>query len=290
MDKYPQVLVGKRNAVLHLVWREAGVASFEKFVASYRKYKAGCDHQLLIAFKGFENKQDTLDNYLSILAGLDCKTIHVPNEGKDIFAYGHVVSRILGPCKAILFLNSSTEILCVNWLLHFQNALQKVSVGVVGATGSWERRSPSDDWPNKHLRTNAFYGELELLRKLEWGNGDGGLLFEAGSTSLYAQVTRLGLDVVVVGRDGVAYSNENWKDAGTFRSFGQHNLIIADNRTRDYQVGDTLKRTWFHTLAWHEYDPGPNPDKRGHFSYVVKRLIYTMKSLVKSPSSTKKDL
>ena len=116
-----------------------------------------------------ENKKDSLDKYLSILADLDCETSQVPNDGKDIFAYSHVVSRISGSCKAILFLNSSTEILCANWILHFQNALQNAAEGVVGATGSWERRSPTDDWPNKHLRTNAIYGELELMRKLNWG-------------------------------------------------------------------------------------------------------------------------
>ena len=278
MTSEKQINLQEPIVVLHLVWRDAGHEQFETFIESYKKFKAGCNHELLIAFKGFEQNADLRTRYLETLEGVSCQTFDVPNKGKDIFAYKNVVSRLSLECSAVLFLNSSAEFLCENWLLKLHSVLKNKSVGAVGATGSWERREPLDTWPHYHLRANAFFADFDLLKQLDWGGLDEALAFEAGPRSLYSQVLSMGLDVSVVGKDGTMYLADDWKVSGTFRSFGQRNLMIADNRTRDYSDTDEVKKLWFHILAWYDFEPGPHPDKRGSFSYIFKRFFYMLKN------------
>ena len=277
-------------AVVHLVWAGSGIQQFENFIESYKRHQAGCEHALIIAFKGFEDDQSKLDAYLEFVREVAFETIVAPDVGKDIAAYRYVLSALASSFEKALFLNSSSEILFENWLLNFDRALAQDGTGVVGATGSWEQRDASDPWPNTHLRTNAFYACVEVLNQLDWGGADDSLRFEAGPASLYAQVKRMGLSVAVVGGNGESYSESEWCDAGTFRSFAQGNLMIADNRTRDYQVADEVKRAWFHIKAWQGFDPGPNPDKRGRVSYAWKNFIYRFTRASKKNAMIKEKL
>jgi hypothetical protein len=76
------------------------------------------------------------------------------------------------------------------------------------------------------------------------------LLLESGRRSISGQVREQGLDVRVVGRDGVAYASERWHESATFRSGGQRNLLIADNRTRQYEEADAEMRSRLEQMAW----------------------------------------
>ena len=60
-------------------------------------------------------------------------------------------------------------------------------------------------------------------------------MFECGLSSMTRQFGEMNLDAVVVGRDGRGYLKESWNDSHTFRSGEQGNLLIADNRTRDFE-------------------------------------------------------
>ena len=73
---------------------------------------------------------------------------------------------------------------------------------------------------------------------------------EGGTRSLTRQVRDRGLETLVVGRDGAAYSPDRWMQSATFRSGDQENLLIADNRTRHYQEGGRLTRYGLAWLAW----------------------------------------
>ena len=57
-----------------------------------------------------------------------------------------------------------------------------------------------------------------------------------------AQVLARGERALVVGRDGEAYAPERWPESATFRSGGQANLLVADNRTRQWEEADAAER------------------------------------------------
>jgi hypothetical protein len=65
-----------------------------------------------------------------------------------------------------------------------------------------------------------------------------------------ARLLRSGLAVRVVGRDGACYPPEHWARSRTFRSSNQENLLIADNRTRQYAEADESTRRMLATRAW----------------------------------------
>ncbi len=60
-------------------------------------------------------------------------------------------------------------------------------------------------------------------------------LLESGPHSVTHQVQARGLSAVVVGRDGRAYDVEEWPHSATYRAGGQANLLVADNRTGDWE-------------------------------------------------------
>ncbi|HEY5053830.1 MAG TPA: hypothetical protein VII45_10525, partial [Solirubrobacterales bacterium] len=110
-----------------------------------------------------------------------------------------------------------------------------------------------EPFPNPHLRTNGFALDRELLLSLDWPTGLtklGAVALEGGSRSLTRQVQERGLATVVVGRNGVAYPPERWRQSATFRAGQQANLLLADNRTRHYQEAGPLTRRGLAWLAW----------------------------------------
>lgn len=58
------------------------------------------------------------------------------------------------------------------------------------------------------------------------------------------------MKVLVVGRDGVAYPPERWRESATFRSGDQRNLLIADNRTEQYAAADPRFKRTLEEMAW----------------------------------------
>jgi hypothetical protein len=53
-----------------------------------------------------------------------------------------------------------------------------------------------------------------------------------------------------VGRDGVAHPPERWPESATFRAGGQANLLVADNRTRQYDRAEGAERRALAEAAW----------------------------------------
>ena len=155
-------------------------------------------------------------------------------------------------------LNSSSEILSPHWLYKLAANLSIPDVGMVGATASYEslaflnRAFPK--FPNIHIRTNAFMIARALFCNLTKGVAiadkmDAHLL-ESGPDSLSQQVLSMGKEILVVGRNGRGYSPPLWPTSGTFRLGNQENLLISDNRTRQFSSTSpgekefTVHRTW----------------------------------------------
>jgi hypothetical protein len=60
----------------------------------------------------------------------------------------------------------------------------------------------------------------------------------------------MGLQILVVGRDGRAYEKENWFRSNTFRTGDQENLLVADNQTTEYAKSKNCKKQYLSYCAW----------------------------------------
>lgn len=270
--------------VVHLVWLPLGLARFAEFIASYREHEAGVEHDLLIIFKELDRAEE-LAGYEELLAGINYKTLFLDRAGFDILPYFIAAEKF--DYKYFCFLNSYSVILAPGWLRSMFAALQARGVGVVGATGSYESyysnlrrfrprlgvrsfvgdvgkykhwrrmlaeaRAHFEPFPNEHLRTNSFMLARELMLRINFrGEADKmeSLKFESGKQGLTRQVRALNLQPLIVGRDGTAYATEQWPHSHTFRSGEQRNLLIADNRTRQYTEADAPTKKILEQCAW----------------------------------------
>jgi hypothetical protein len=132
----------------------------------------------------------------------------------------------------------------------------------------WMRRfvaAPQyDPFPNHHVRTNGFMMRRDLILDLHWPSirmKQDAVAFESGRDGLTRQVEARGLGVLVVGRDGEGYGPADWWCSGTYRSRDQENLLIADNRTRqfgDFGKLDVAEKARVFAATW-----GPDPAATG---------------------------
>lgn len=269
--------------LVHLVWRPLGLAPFKEFIESYRRNSGGLDHDLRLVFNGFRDSSQ-LTAYHQLLGNLAYSSLMLPHPVQDIPAYFAAAEHF--DCDYLCFLNSHSVILDERWLAKMVAHVGS-NVGLVGATGSYEShhtdlaraplrksrywgldtaarkvnrqlhliRSKRDyfPYPNPHIRTNAFLISRRVMRALRVrpiATKADAHRFESGKQSLTRQIFDLGLRAVVVGVDGLAYEKESWHTSRTFRSGEQCNLLVSDNRTRQYQEADPETRRQLSRLAW----------------------------------------
>jgi hypothetical protein len=267
--------------VFHLVRRKNGIIPLQRFLDSYRANPAGCDHALVIILKGFG--RDLSQPFEGLVAGASSQTIAVPDRGLDIGAY-FLAARAI-QCRYACFLNSFSEIRSANWLSYLHSGIQDERVGMVGASGTWQSlranlgwlkaessprlvdralwllrwlrycfqiRDYFADFPNPHLRTNAFLIErqrfLQMYRPLRTKLDH--YRFESGLTGLSRAIIDSGLELRVVGRNGQRYPPAQWPDSRTFWSGDQENLLIADNQSMLYQRATASERAKLRQYAW----------------------------------------
>jgi hypothetical protein len=244
--------------VIHLVWAPLGVGPLERFLASYKAQPAGLPHRLAIVFNGFASPEDAAD-HVRLLDGLEHESMFCAQPTFDLPAYAAAAERF--DASQLCFLNSHSVMLAPGWLHALHEVLAAPGVGIVGATASYERphsiiptrrrRWPS--FPNPHLRTNAFMLSRELMLSTDWqeiATKSRAWELESGRNGLTQRAWSQGLAARVVGRDGTGYRPHEWPASRTFRSGGQENLLVADNRTRDWDAADASERAKLSRMAW----------------------------------------
>jgi hypothetical protein len=270
------------TGVVHLVWQPAGTEPLKRFIESYCAFPAGMEHDLTVVFNGFSGSDAT--EHRELLAGIPHRELLLDGSVLDIAAYFWAAGQL--DCRYVCFLNSYSTPLVSGWLSKLHAHAVDPGVGAAGATGSWESfyssylrhrdadsrgrlsrvlRSPYHRWktirylanfspaPNPHLRSNAFMLERSRFLsfqprrlKTKWDTW----VFESGRRGMTAQLLDRGLRVVIVGRDGHGYGPEEWRESATFRLAEQQNLLIGDNRTRDYDEAGAEERALLSALAW----------------------------------------
>src|SRR6266511_3507422 len=117
-----------------------------------------------------------------------------------------------------------------------------------------------DAFPNYHVRTNCFLVRRELLlasvprrvyTKLD------AYAFESARSGLSGRCKAAGGRLLVVGRDGNAYAEQEWAASNTFWQGDQENLLVADNQTMLYQAEDLSTRAALSRVAAASTGRGP---------------------------------
>jgi hypothetical protein len=120
-------------AVVHLVWGPLGPRPLHEFLASYRRYESGAEHELIVLLN---NVPDPLPaEFADELRGVEHHLLRTPGPVQDLAAYAHAADRL--EHERLCFLNSYSAILAPDWLGKLDRALDQPEAGLVGATGSW---------------------------------------------------------------------------------------------------------------------------------------------------------
>jgi len=249
-------------SLVHLVWAPLGAGSLERFVRSYRAHDAGAEHDLVVLYNGFRQGED-LSPWRRVLADVEHRELRLDRPVLDLAAYRQAVD--LDVAKRYCFVNSHSEVLADGWLGGLERHLLAPGVGMVGTGGSLESayscaprplrpfRRDFEPFPNPHIRTNGFALTRELLLSLDWPLPRRKLdawRLESGRGGISRQLRGRGLELLAVDRQGRAYPPEFWRESATFRSGGQVNQMLADNRTREYETADPRRRSQLERMAW----------------------------------------
>jgi len=275
-------------SVVHLIWSPLGMDVFTNFISSYCKYSSGYPHELVLLFNGMNTKEELMP-YLKIMEDyrVQYRTLVQPEPWQDLDAYRWAAQQL--DSKYILFVNSYSEFLSDDWLEKYMRHSIYDDIGIIGATGSWESYFRSvfidnnlrwekeksfsqnfrkfklllkafvywrflfPDFPNPHIRTNAFVIKRELMLSLKYEllrNKMAAFKVESGVNSITLQLMKKGLRTILIDKNGNSYSMNEWKSSAIFWSSNQENLLIADNQTRKYEFGDHTTRQRLFLHAW----------------------------------------
>jgi len=267
--------------VVHLVRKKNGTEPFRIFLESYLNHQAGIEHTLLIIYKGFSGKSDVAA-YENLFEGVPHTCLFLTDIGFDLRPY--FIAARKSESKYLCYLNSFSVILDDKWLLKLYTHIKKPGVGLVGATGSWGSIGPGpvttqktlptwkkilrplgwrlvaryfkiyfSHFPNPHIRTNGFMISNDNMRNILHG-----FIFakmhvfrlESGKNSITNQIKKMGLNVIVVGKDGLGFEENEWHASNTFWTSTQSNLLIADNQTKRFEAADSETRSFLERFTW----------------------------------------
>ena len=231
------------------------VSDLQRFFRAFVKYTSPGSCSLAILVKG-ETSEAQRAALAAAIHDLDARfasrIIMVPDEGYDISSYSRAAEAVTD-AKFICCCNTYSEPLISGWLDKLAREVVDNRAGLAGATGSYEATLPETPFPNPALRTNAFFIRRDLFLNLEGLNTKdryAALAFESGRNSMTRQLLAIGLRVIVVNGSGEAFDIERCREADAFRSEGPQNLLVADNRTREYDAADETGKARLQRFAW----------------------------------------
>jgi hypothetical protein len=227
---------------------------YSGFIDSLRRHPAGMEYCPVLIQKGFApGFVHPLTRLWPLNNGTTLAVVDVSDDGFDLTAYRKAAGII--EANTMLFFNSYSRILATDWLIKLHAAHHKLGPNsIVGATGSWESVGNLAPFPNIAIRTNAFMIERELFLSFQHplNTKQDCNLFEAGPDSMSRRIMENGGKVAIVDRNGRIIEPSKWPQSGVFRSGNQEQLLIADNRTMDYQRVSLRRRTRRARLAFGE--------------------------------------
>jgi hypothetical protein len=246
--------------LVHLLWGPFGPPAAARFGAAYRGVDPGVEHRFVAVYNGFRGDVSAVRDALGVQADHE---VHIDGRVQDLVAYRRALDDV-GDAR-VAFVNGWAEPLVDGWLAMLAGALDADGVGIAGCTASWEspataapphlklhRRRLFEPFPNPHVRTNAWAIGARLARSLVWDvrrRKVGAESLESGRQGITRQVQAQGLRPVMVSRHG-AVEVGDWPEARVFRSGAQEELLVRDNRTRQYDDADPRRKAFLARMAW----------------------------------------
>tara|TARA_Y200000002_G_C22650405_1_gene651097 strand:- start:44 stop:895 length:852 start_codon:yes stop_codon:yes gene_type:complete len=266
--------------------KDAGVDAAEKFIHYYSKYKSGCDHDLVVIFKGWNKSQIKDKENLKVkFLNLSANFIELEDDGFDWAAFMRVTPML--KTDFVCYLNTFSRPLCNFWLKNMYDCIKIKDVGVCGATASykaWRFTFPYFEfklsliisypfkiirrltnhflllgyYPNQycpHLRSNGFSVERKIFldfiktKKIPTGKRDCYKL-ESGNSSLSNYVMNLNKRLMLIDKNGCKYDVQDWISSKTYCCPGQPELCIADNNTDYYDKQSVSNKKQMEYDAW----------------------------------------
>ena len=123
-----------RTAVVHLVWRPAGLEPFDAFLRAYAAHEPGAEHELVLVLNGFDGDA-ALEPYRERAADLPAREIVLDAPCLDLAAYCQAAHRLAH--ERVCIVNSYSEPLAAGWLARLEAPLADRGVGASGASGSY---------------------------------------------------------------------------------------------------------------------------------------------------------
>lgn len=258
---------------------DAGLDAVDSFVNAWKSYPTSCAHKLYFLAKGWSDAEQI--NCLRLLAEQCAATVlDVSDDGYDWGAYFEALPHV--DTEWVCLMNSHSRPQAEGWLSMLLISAKSADKGLAGATGSWEsprwkyssadpiqttiwqwlrslknrnRWRYFDVFPNPHLRTTGLLLRRTLLQSFADSHQVPrskfeALVLESGLDGLSRFAQRHGCQLLLVARDGRSFASSEWPSSRTFRSGDQGNLVISDNRTRDYAASDLHGRAYLKKLAW----------------------------------------
>jgi hypothetical protein len=230
-------------AVVYLLRKVNPDHLFRAFLDSVARFAGGRPYEAIVLHKGFAAGvcHPLVECWMD--GGAPARTVATDDTGFDLGAYRVAARATAAP--RVLFLNSYSRLLAPDWLAKLAHASDRLGpASLVGAAGSWEALDDTTPFPNICLRSNAFLIERERYlafpHRLDTKRDCN--LFEAGPDNMTRRIRADGGRVAVVDRDGRMIDPEEWPQSLTFRSGNQERLLVADNRTMDYQTAGIGRR------------------------------------------------
>lgn len=135
-------------ALFYLARKAEGFAAFRNFAASYRENPAGCEHALVVIYKGFDDSE--MGAARAEFADIPHREVRISDDGFDIGAYLQAAAQT--NAEYACFINTHSRILSPSWLKHLHDAIIVPDVGLAGAFASYE----------------SLFDSLALINKAVW--------------------------------------------------------------------------------------------------------------------------
>jgi hypothetical protein len=145
--------------VVYLAWHALGCDVFRQFAESYRRFSAGCEHDLIVIYAGFQTREE-LDEAIAVFRDIPHVRVEFPDIRFDIGYYLETARRVSH--EYLCFLNTYAKLVTPNWLALLYKHISRDDVGLVGTTGSYE----------------SLFDSFGLYQKAIWVSGLSGTIAE----------------------------------------------------------------------------------------------------------------
>ena len=215
----------------------------------------------MAVYNGFGGDVSGVRDALGVQAD---EEVHIDGRVQDLIAYRRALDAVA--CDRVAFVNGWAEPIADGWLATLSAALDADGVGIAGCTASWEspasaapphlklhRRGLFEPFPNPHVRTNGV-GDRGRPRPLARRGTSGAARWGPSRWRAASRASRGRCRPTGCGRSWCPGTASSRSRTGRRRACSapgrQEELLVRDNRTRQYDDADPRRKAFLARMAW----------------------------------------